>query len=258
MLSLVLSNAAWLVLLVSALWVVSVFLRDVSIIDPWWSIGQLIVLARTVFVTGASRAKVLMVGMVGVWAIRLFVHLLQRSIGKAEDPRYTAFREKFGAKRYVWVSYFQVFLLQAFLMLVVSAPLFVAGAAPVDESIRWNDWAGAAVCVIGFTIEAVADAQLAAFRKDASKKGSVLDSGLFRLSRHPNYFGETLFAWGAWIMAADAPYGLATVFAPIVMTWLLVRVSGVSLLDEHMLRTKQGYADYMRRTSSFVPWPPSE
>lgn len=249
-------NALAVLVLVTTLWLVSVKLRDASIIDPWWSMASLLVCARSVWGTGVTPGKTLLLVMVAAWALRLFLHLFVRSLGKAEDPRYAAFRRRFGPERYWWVSFFQVFLLQGALALVASAPLAVAGAAPSPDPIAWNDVAGAILFLVGFVIEAVADAQLARFRATPERRGQVLDEGLFRWSRHPNYFGETLVAWAFWLAALDARFGAFTVVGPAMMTWLLLRVSGVSMLDEHMLRTKPGYADYVRRTSPFFPRPP--
>ena len=194
--------------------------------------------------------------MVAAWALRLWLHLLRRSRGKPEDPRYAAFRERFGRERYWWFSFFQVFLLQGALVLVISAPLQLAAAAPAPDPIGVTSVLALGVFVVGFGIEAVADAQLQAFRDDPSRRGAVLDTGLWRLSRHPNYFGEALLGWGFWLAALTQPYGWATAFAPMLMTYLLVKVSGVAMLDAHLGATKPGYAEYIRRTSAFVPRPP--
>jgi steroid 5-alpha reductase family enzyme len=233
--SLVASNAALVGALVTTLWVVSIPLRDVSIIDPWWSMGFLLVTVHTIVRTGWAPEKALLVGLVALWALRLWVHLLFRSRGKPEDPRYAAFRRRFGAERYWWLSFFQVFLLQGVLVVVISAPLQVAASAPPPDPIAPLDIVGSAVVVAGFLFEAVADWQLS------------------RYTRHPNYFGEAVLGWGFWMFSLGHPYGWATALAPALMTFLLLKVSGVSLLDEHMKATKPGFAGYMRRTSGFVP-----
>jgi steroid 5-alpha reductase family enzyme len=245
----------------TVLWAVSVFVRDVSIVDPWWSIGFLLITANTVWRTGFTPGKALLLGMVGIWAVRLWLHLLWRSRGKPEDPRYADFRRRFGPERYWWLSFFQVFLLQGFLIVLISAPLQVAAAARVADPVSFLDILGLAVFAAGFAIEAVADAQLAAFRRESSRREAtepkrVLDTGLWRSSRHPNYFGEALLWWGFWISVLDMPMGWATVFAPVVMTFLLVKVSGVAMLDAHLGATRPGDAEYIRRTSAFIPWPP--
>ncbi len=250
----IMSNIALVGCLMVTLWVVSVARRDVSIVDPWWSIGFLLVTVNSARLAGAGEARWLVVGVVAAWALRLWAYLLSRAIGKPEDPRYTAFRERFGPARYWWVSLFQVFLLQGVLVLVVSAPLQLAASAPGPDHMGVLDVLAAAMTLFGAAYEAVADAQLARF-KARPDRPPVMDQGLWRTSRHPNYFGEVLVAWGCWLFAADEPLGPALVFAPLLMTFLLVRVSGVAMLDEHMARRKPEYRAYMARTSALVPWP---
>jgi len=238
------------------LWLVSVRLGDASIVDPWWSIAFLALTARTCAATGLTPGKALLLAIVGLWALRLWLHLLLRSRGKPEDPRYAAFRRRYGPERYWWVSLFQVFLLQGALVVVISAPLQLAAAAVAPDPISAADVAGALVFLCGFLFEAVADAQLQAFRGDPASRGRVLESGLWRYSRHPNYFGEALLWWGFWLCALDRPMGWATLFAPALMTFLLLKVSGVTLLDAHLSSSRPGFDEYARRTSSFVPLPP--
>lgn len=253
-------SAALVLALMTVLWIVSVRLRDASIVDPWWSIAFLLVAAHTVLRTGLTPGKALLLAAVAAWAFRLFLHLLLRSLGKPEDPRYAAFRAKYGPERYGWFSFFQVFLLQGALVVVISAPLQVAGSTLAPDPVSATDLLGLAVFLAGFGVEAVADAQLARYRKARAKggpdaPGPVLDSGLWRFSRHPNYFGEALLWWGFWLFALDAPWGWTTVFAPALMTFLLVKVSGVAMLDALLAAKKPGYAAYMRRTSGLVPLP---
>ncbi len=249
--SLLLVNAGAVFGMMTLLWLVSVARADASIVDPWWSIGFLVVTLNTIARTGVTPAKLLLAGMVGLWALRLWLHLLRRGHGKPEDPRYAAFRERYGRHRYWWVSYFQVFLLQGALVLVISAPLQLAAAW--SHTIGLTQALGGLVFAVGFLFEALADHQLEAFKRDASRRGQVLDEGLWRWSRHPNYFGDALLWWGFWLFAVDLPFGWATIVAPALMTFLLVRVSGVAMLDAHLGRTKPGYADYIRRTSAFIP-----
>jgi steroid 5-alpha reductase family enzyme len=249
-------NAGLVLALMAALWVVSVVRRDASIVDPWWSIAFLLVAVNTAVSTGLTPAKTLLLLLVTLWAIRLWLHLLLRSRGRPEDPRYAAFRRRYGPARYWWVSFFQVFLLQGCLVVIISAPLQLAAAAPAPDSIGWTALAGLLVFAIGLALEVVADAQLRAFRRDPTRGGTVLDTGLWRLSRHPNYFGEAVLWWGFWLFAAGRPYGWASVVAPLLMTFLLVKVSGVAMLDAYLRATKPGYADYIRRTSAFLLRPP--
>ena len=249
-------NAALVFGLMTVLWVFSVYRRDASIVDPWWSMAFLLVTAHTVARTGVTEAKTLLLLMVAAWAIRLWLHLLVRSRGKPEDPRYAGFRQRYGPARYWWVSLFQVFLLQGCLVLFISAPLQLAAVARPPDSITAADLVGLLIFAVGFGFEVVADWQLQTFRRDPAKKGQVLDTGLWRLSRHPNYFGEAVLWWGLWLCALDQPLGWVTVLAPLLMTFLLLRVSGVTMLDAHLSATKPGYADHVRRTSAFVPRAP--
>lgn len=248
-------NALWILVLMTGLWLYSVWRKDASIVDPWWSVGFWCVYTRTALVSGLTLEKGVLWAWVTLWAWRLALHLWIRSRGKPEDPRYQAFRRRFGAARYWWISFFQVFLLQGALMLVISAPLQLAAAAKPPDGLAWNDGVGMGLIAVGVGFEAVADWQLTHFRNDAAKKGQVLDTGLWRYSRHPNYFGEAVLWWGFWLCALDEPWGVATVFAPMLMTFLLVRVSGVTLLEEQLRRTRPGYEAYIQRTSAFVPWP---
>lgn len=240
----------------SVVWVVSVFMRDASIADPCWSILFVIIAASTVYQTELTDGKLLVLACVGVWGVRLSAHLLIRSIGEEEDPRYQAFRRQFGVERYWWVSYFQVFILQGGLAFLISAPLQVAGFASIDDSIGLNDWVGLAFFAVGLYFEVVGDWQLTQFKRDPAMKGKVLNTGLWRYTRHPNYFGDALLWWGLWMMCLDQPLGLAAMIGPISMTFLLMRVSGVPMLEHRLKKTRPGYEEYVSRTSSFFPRPP--
>jgi steroid 5-alpha reductase family enzyme len=241
-------------------WLIPVLLKDASLVDPFWSISFWVIALSTVLQSGFSPGKGLMLAAVALWALRLFAHLMPRFLThKEEDPRYQAFREKYGPERYWWVSFFQVFLLQGTLALRVSAPLQVAGSASLPDPIGFWDILGVSIFVIGTATEAIADHQLNTFRADSSPdKPSVLDTGLWRYSRHPNYFGNALLWWGLGLMALDQPWGWLALLGPALMSFLLVKVSGVALLDAQLSRTRPGYKEYMARTSGFVPWFPKD
>jgi steroid 5-alpha reductase family enzyme len=249
-------NALVILVLMTGLWLFSVWKRDASIVDPWWSVGFWCVYTRTVLDSGLTPGKAVLWGWVTLWAWRLAVHLWLRARGKPEDPRYQAFRRRFGPERYWWISFFQVFVLQGALMWIISMPLQLAASAGPPDGMAWNDWVGAVLIAAGTSFEAVGDWQLTRFRNDAAMKGRVLDTGLWRYTRHPNYFGEAVLWWGFWLCSLDVPWGLATVFAPLLMTFLLVRVSGVTLLEAQLRRTRPGYEEYIQRTSTFIPRPP--
>lgn len=243
--------AAWM----AALWLVSLAKRDASIVDAAWGPGFLVAaLAATAAADAWREPRAwLLLGVAGAWALRLGIHLLARNLRTGEDPRYVAMREKHGA-RWWWASLFQVFLLQGAILLVVSLVLtqpIVAGG-PVGPLA----YVGAAVALVGTLFESVADAQLAAFKRDPASKGNVMDRGLWSLSRHPNYFGETAVWWGLWIAALGVGGAWWTILSPIAITFLLLKVSGVPLLEKRLESTRPGYAEYARRTSAFVPMPP--
>lgn len=238
----------------TALWLLSLKLEDASIVDPFWAPGFFLACVTYVALSPERTPRSwLVIALVGLWAVRLGTHLLRRNLASGEDPRYRAMRASHG-ERFGVVSLFTVFWLQAVLLWIVSAPLFAAATSPAALGVL--DLLGAMVMLTGTLLEAVADRQLRAFRADSSNRGRVLDSGLWRYSRHPNYFGNAVLWWGAWLVAVGAG-GAWTVFGPVLMTFLLLKVSGVALLERDIEERRPGYAEYVRRTSAFVPWPPT-
>ena len=185
--------------------------------------------------------------------LRLSLYILRRNWGKPEDFRYQKWREESG-KRWWWKSLFQVFLLQGLLMWLISTPLLAAHRSAAPDHLTFLDITGLVLWSVGFFFEAVGDFQLSRFRGNPANKGKVLDSGVWRYTRHPNYFGDSAQWWGYYLIAAAAG-GWWTVFSPIMMTLLLLRVSGVALLEK-TLETRPGYREYAQRTSAFIPWFP--
>lgn len=236
------------------LWLVSVVRKDVSLIDIFWGPGFLVAAGIAWFRSETSSPlQLLALGMVAVWGLRLGVHIALRGRGHGEDRRYAAMREKNGEK-FWWLSLVTVFWLQATLIAVLCAPLVLVQLRPVVRPL----WlvAGVAVWLAGFLFEAVADAQLGAFQRDPASRGRVLDTGLWRYSRHPNYFGEALLWWGFGLCALGVAGGAWTLYAPAAVTFLLLRVSGVPMLETGMEKRRPGYREYVERTSSFLPRPP--
>lgn len=235
------------------LWLLSLRLQDSSIVDPFWGPGFALVTATYVVVDGRFGARgLLALVLVSAWAARLGYHLWMRNRRTGEDPRYRAMRDRHGA-RFGWVSLFTVFWLQAVLLWIISAPL--AGSVLSVAPLGILDLAGTLTFLIGFMLEAVADRQLDRFRADSTNKGRVLDTGLWRYSRHPNYFGNAVLWWGLYLVAMGGG-AYWTIFGPALMTYLLLRVSGVTLLERSLRTSRPGYAEYIERTSAFVPWPP--
>jgi steroid 5-alpha reductase family enzyme len=252
------TTAAMLSVCMFGLWLASAFLRNASIVDVFWGIGFVLVAASGFFWGHASIAprSLLISAMVALWGLRLGGHLLLRNAGHGEDPRYAAMRRHWGA-RFWWVSFFTVFALQGVILWFVSLPVQVVQAAP-GGPLGGLDAVGAAVWFVGLVFETVGDHQLARFKSDPANAGAVMDRGLWRYTRHPNYFGDFCIWWGVFIVALSAPQGLYTIASPALMAFLLLRVSGVPLLERGMSERRPGYADYIRRTSPFFPRPPRQ
>lgn len=241
-------------LAMTILWLVSLARRDASIVDVWWGLG-FVLIGGVAYQAGPGGARPLLaLGMVGVWGTRLAVYLAWRNWGAGEDPRYQAMRRAWG-ERFWWVSFVTVFLLQGVLMWIVSVP--VQRAMAFDSPLGFLDFAGLGLWALGLFFEAVGDTQLARFKADPANAGRVMDRGLWRYTRHPNYFGDFLVWWGLWLVAVSVPGGAWTIVGPVVMSVLLMRVSGVPLLEKSLRRRRPDYEDYCRRTSAFFPWPPS-
>ena len=240
--------------LMLATWSVSLLRRDVSIVDIVWGLGFVLVAWAAKFVTGASGAgNWLLLLMVTVWGLRLAGYLAKRNLGKGEDFRYKAMRRKHG-ERFVIVSLYTVFGLQGALMFVVSLPVTL-GQRDTDAGAGFVVFLGFVVWAIGIYFEAVGDAQLARFKRDPRNEGQIMDQGLWALTRHPNYFGDAVVWWGLAIVGSSQGAGAWAFLGAGVMTVLLVRVSGAAMLDRLLAKRKPGYAEYMARTSGFIPMP---
>jgi steroid 5-alpha reductase family enzyme len=238
------------------LWAISLPAKDVSIVDLFWGAGFVLLAFTYANVSGPmTRRGILVLALVGLWGLRLSVHLVLRNRGKGEDFRYRAMRERHG-RQFWWVSLFTVFLLQATIMWIVSIPLYYAQRGFGSVPLGWTDLAGLVVFTVGFLFEAVGDAQLTRFKRDPANRTKVLDSGLWRYTRHPNYFGDALVWWGFYLIALGVPGGWWTLVSPALMTFLLMRVSGVTLLERTLETTKPDYRHYTDKTSAFFPWFP--
>lgn len=235
-------------------WLISLAKRDVSIVDSFWSLFFLagVLVYAWYATTLGSRATLLLV-LVSLWALRLAGYLTWRNWGEPEDRRYQAIRVR-NQPGFEWKSLYLVFGLQALLAAIITAPL-LAGMGG-SHALNFLDLAGLALWVIGFGFETVGDWQLARFKSRPANRRQVLDRGLWRYTRHPNYFGDAAQWWGFYLIAAATGIGAWTIFSPVIMTFLLVRVSGVGMLEKTLKETKPGYREYMERTSAFVPLPP--
>lgn len=237
-----------------AAWMVATVRRNAGLVDIFWSLFLLLAAVVYAAASAPSARGWLALTLTAAWALRLSAYLARRNWNAPEDHRYRAIRARH-EPGFAWKSLYLVFGLQALLAWLISAPLAAAigSAAPLSAL----DLAGAALAAFGIAFETIADRQLARFKADAANAGRVMDRGLWRYSRHPNYFGEFCVWWGIWLVAAGAG-GWWTVFSPLLMSLLLLRVSGVTLLEKDIGERRPGYRDYVRRTRAFFPAPPRE
>lgn len=242
-----------MVLLAVAAWALSVKLRDVSIVDSLWSIFFIVFTALFAWRMGSdATASYALIALVLAWGLRLSIYITVRNHGKGEDRRYQAIRAR-NQPNFEFKSLYLVFLLQAVLATVVVLPVVpVLNGAQQAGALTYI---GFAVAAFGVSFETVADWQMARFKATRTAQDEVMDRGLWRYSRHPNYFGESVFWWGVWIASASMG-GAWTVFSPLLMTWLLTRVSGVPLLEADLQQRSPEYRDYLLSTPRFVPGRP--
>lgn len=252
---------AWFLALAAAMalavltWLVSVVRRDVSIVDSVWSLLILLCLVSYVYFAGDTGPRTtLVLTLATLWALRLSLHISIRNHGEPEDRRYQEIRRN-NQPFFEWKSLYIVFLLQGFLAWVVVLPAVaaVAGQTPLGPL----DYVGVALWLIGMFFEVVGDWQLTQFSKREKTGKAVLDTGLWRYTRHPNYFGEAVLWWGFYLFALSAGAWWAIV-APLLMTFLLVRVSGVAMLEKDISGRRPEYQDYIRRTNAFIPGRPEK
>lgn len=254
-----LANLAVITVCLFTLWLISIRIRDASIIDIFWGPGFGIVALTTFALTEEpGPSGLLLTSFTCLWSIRLGTHLAGRwlSHGRREDARYIAMRKKAGPA-FGRRSLVTVYGLQGALMWLVSMPLQIGISQSAGASFGILTALGCLVFTAGFVIEALADAQLRDFKADPANEGKIMSTGIWGWSRHPNYFGNACLWWGLYLIAADTPYGPYTVFGPAIMTFLLLRVSGVALLERSMARSKPDYVGYQQSVNAFVPLPPS-
>lgn len=258
LLSALLLAMAAIALLSILTWLISLHYKDASLVDRVWGLLFMAGAWAAVFYAGfqAPRTALLLV-LVSVWAIRLSVYLSWRNWGAGEDYRYREMRDRRPELFAVW-SLVWVFGLQAVLAFFVALPLTIAIAHPGQAPLGWLDALGVALFIIGFGFETIGDGQLARFKAQPANKGKVMDRGLWRYTRHPNYFGETMLWWGMFLVAAGTPWGIYTVLSPVVMTALIIKVSGVAMLERTITERRPDYRAYIERTSAFIPWPPKK
>ncbi len=251
---LTLINLAVALGMMTLLWNISVIRKDASIVDPFWGAGFVVLAVLSCLLVESLDSRVwLLLIMIAVWGIRLSGYLTLRNRGKGEDRRYIAMREKRGAG-FWWFSLFSVFWLQGVIMWFVSLPVQAGMFAAAGEPLGLLDGLGFLVWLIGFAFETVGDYQMARFKSDPENKGKVMDRGLWGLTRHPNYFGDFMVWWGVYLVALSAG-AWWTLLSPALMSFFLIKVSGVALLEKDIHQRRPGYTDYIQTTNAFFPGP---
>ncbi len=235
--------------------IVSLIVKRNDIADIAWGLGHIALTIFYFFTTPNFSRTVLLYVLVIVWGVRLTIHIYMRNKGKKEDFRYKQWREQWG-KLFFIRSFLQVYILQAMLLLCIIFPLIVASSYPQYE-LHIFDMFGVVIWGIGFFFETVGDYQLLKFKQNPKNKGKILQHGLWKYTRHPNYFGEVTMWWGIFCIALSSPYGILAVISPITITVLILFVSGIPMLEKKYKGNK-AFEAYKKRTSVFFPLPPKK
>ena len=244
--------------MMTILWVISIPIKNVSIVDLFWGFGFVVVCLLYFLKTyGFETRKMLLLIMVAIWGLRLSFYLAWRNLGKGEDFRYQKFRKDYGEHRYWWISFFQTFLLQGILMWLISAPLLGAQFYYFHDKLGILDFCGIFIWIVGFVFESGGDIQLARFKANPSNKGKVLNTGFWHYTRHPNYFGDAA-VWCGYGFLSLAAGSYIPLLGAILMIVLIIKVSGVALLEKTLKVTKPEYKEYIEKTSAFIPWFPKK
>ena len=241
------------------LFVMAVIAKDNSILDIAWGPSFIVTawvalgvnMARSPAGAAFGARQYLVGALVTVWGLRLGIRIFRRNRGRGEDPRYVKFREEWG-KYFLLRSYFQLFLFQGVILMLNVTPVLLIMAG-IRKTLEWSDWLGLAVWVTGFLFESIGDYQLDSFLKVPENRGTIIDRGLWRYTRHPNYFGESTMWWGIFVIAVNQPWGWIGVIGPTVITAMLLFVSGIPMTERLMEKTP-GWEEYKRTTSMFIPW----
>jgi steroid 5-alpha reductase family enzyme len=242
-----------MLLLAIAAWVLSIKLRDVSIVDSLWSIFFMVFTVLFAWrMRSDSMAAFVLIAWILLWALRLSIYITVRNHGKGEDRRYQAIRAR-NQPNFEFKSLYLVFILQAVLATVIVMPVVPILNGAQDANVL--TYTGFAIAAFGASFETIADAQMARYKATRTAQDEVMNRGLWRYSRHPNYFGEATFWWGIWI-ASVSMGGAWTLFSPLLMTWLLTRVSGVPLLEADLQQRSPAYREYLLTTPQFIPGRP--
>jgi len=252
--NLLISNFALIMACMVALWLISIPLKDVSFIDSFWGVGFVLVAANTYLMTGGNGDRsIALITITAVWAARLSTHLFLRWRREGPDGRYVALLKKAPGNRHVH-SLKVVFVLQGPMLWIISLPVQL-GQIQMNPGLGVLAYTGIGVAIIGIVFETVGDWQLTAFKAQPANQGKVLDRGLWRYTRHPNYFGDACVFWGLFLIAAETSFGRWSLIAPLLLNWILIKWSGAVPLERHVQRSRPDYVDYLQHTSRFFPWP---
>lgn len=254
-------NAAASAAAMGLLWLICLKLGDVTVVDSWWSMGMLLLATTTFIQLGEpTPRRWLLLTLCALWAVRLGGYLFWRWRDHGPDRRYQSMLGKVQSEKgwsFAKASLLFVFMTQAPLQFIVALPVQL-GQIQAETPLGVIAYAGAVLAVFGVLFESIGDWQLTRFRKNPDNKGKVLNTGLWRYTRHPNYFGDACVWWGLYLIAAETPLGLWALPGPILLTWTLMKWSGAPTLEHRLKKTRPEYADYIARTSGFAPWPPKK
>jgi steroid 5-alpha reductase family enzyme len=250
----IVGQSALIIIIYASLWfIISLILKRNDIADIAWGLGYVLLCGFYLYKGYDHPRQLLLYGLIFLWGLRLAIYILGRTRKKAEDFRYLNWRNEWGKYFYIR-SYLQVYLFQGFFLLLVISPVMIT--TPFEQpQLVWMDFLGVVLWITGFYFEVVGDNQLAKFKKDPANRGKILQSGLWRYTRHPNYFGEVVLWWGIFLIAANSPYGIFGIIGPITITFLLLKVSGIPML-ERKYEGRKDFEAYKSKTSPFFPLPP--
>jgi steroid 5-alpha reductase family enzyme len=256
MLSFLVAAAGAVFVYMTVVFLIAILAKDNSIVDVGWGPGFILVAVVTFFLRPGFEARhVLITVLVLIWGLRLATHIFLRNWGRGEDFRYAKWRKDWG-RWFIPRSFFQVFMLQGVFMLLISSPIILVNRSR-ESGLTMLDALGGLVWLTGFLFEAVGDYQLKRFKQKPESRGKIMTAGLWKYTRHPNYFGEAVLWWGIWLVALSVDSGWAAIISPLTISFLLLKVSGVAMLEKKYAGNEE-FAAYARRTSPFFPWFPKK
>ena len=236
----------------SSIFCIALFKRDNSIVDVAWGIGFMLISYMTLLESGSLAARKLLITlMTTIWGLRLSGHILYRNWGRGEDKRYALWRKQWGNNVFIR-SFLQVFMLQGIVMIIIASPIILINSSH-NSFLNLLDLTGVVIWLIGFSFEAIGDYQLHNFMSKSENKNKIMTDGVWKYSRHPNYFGEVTLWWGMFLIALSVPWGWTTIISPLTITYLILYISGIPM-TEKFFETNPDFIEYKKRTSAFFPW----